>query len=102
MGTYIVHYNFGEAIQNCTENKVVLGESTSRLNYFMRSKFTVNGETSVHIMRESLFQFSVSYVMQKDSPYTSRFSEKLDQLKQSGLIDHWMNNEFEKIARLQD
>ena len=85
-----------------------------------RSKFTVNGETSVHIMRESLFQFSVSYVMQKDSPYTSRwkhltlrlraaltqhllrFSEKLDQLKQSGLIDHWMNNEFEKIARLQD
>ena len=37
-----------------------------------RSKFTVNGETSVHIMRESLFQFSVSYVMQKDSPYTSR------------------------------
>ena len=69
--------------------QVVLGESTSRLNYFMRSeiysfcfsilitidrsKFTVNGETSVHIMRESLFQFSVSYVMQKDSPYTSRW-----------------------------
>ena len=70
--------------------QVVLGESTSRLNYFMRSeiysfcfsilitidrsKFTVNGETSVHIMRESLFQFSVSYVMQKDSPYTSRWN----------------------------
>ena len=46
-----------------------------------RSKFTVNGETSVHIMRESLFQFSVSYVMQKDSPYTSRWKHQTLRLR---------------------
>ena len=29
-----------------------------------------------------------------------RFSEKVDQLKQSGLIDHWIKTEQDKIARI--
>ena len=34
--TYIVHYNYGEAIKNCSEDKVVMGESTSKLQYILR------------------------------------------------------------------
>ena len=78
----------------------------------------------MYLMKENLFHFGVSFVMQKDSPYTlrlvdkdihsnksktigkkntlliNRFSEKVDQLKQSGLIDHWIKTEQDKIARI--
>ena len=32
--------------------------------------------------------------------YLSRFSKKIDQLRQFGLIDHWIETEQDKVARL--
>ena len=68
------------------------------------------------IMNERLFSFGVSFALPKNSPYTAkydpgmspralyysvhRFSTKIQQLKESGLIDHWISVEQDKVARL--
>ena len=54
----------------------------------------------MYILREKLFYFGVSFVMQKNSPYKLKFSEKIEQLKQSGLIDHWIETEQDKMAKI--
>ena len=67
-------------------------------------------------MRESLFSFPVGIALQKDSPYKSkcfeyvakriivlkafRFSNKINQLKEHGFIDHWIAKEQDKVAKL--
>ena len=65
-----------------------------------RSKFISKGEQSMYILKEKLFYFGVSFVMQKDSPYKLKFSEKIDQLKQAGFIDHWIATEQDRVARI--
>ena len=88
--SWIVHYKFEEAIKNSSESKVVMCESTSSLQYILRfkenqlkiyiyvtfilwrSRFTENGKSTLYIMKEGLFHFGVSFVLQKDSPYTER------------------------------
>ena len=54
----------------------------------------------MYILKEKLFYFGVSFVMQKDSPYKLKFSEKIDQLKQAGFIDHWIATEQDRVARI--
>ena len=54
----------------------------------------------MYILKEKLFYFGVSFVMQKKSPYKLKFSEKIEQLKQSGLIDHWIETEQDKMAKI--
>lgn len=51
-------------------------------------------------MKESLFSFRIGFALQKDSPYTSKFSSKIGQLKEHGLIDHWIEKEQDKVARI--
>ena len=70
--TFIVHYEFEKSIQNCSENKVIMCESTLFLQNIIRSSFTTNGQSSLYISNERLFRFGVSFVMQKDSPYTAK------------------------------
>ena len=70
--TYIVHYEFEEAIRNCSQDIVVMCESTSTLQNIIRSQFTKNGVSSMYMMKESMFHFGVSFVTQKDSIYTAK------------------------------
>ena len=70
--SFIVHYEFDTAIKNCSENKVIMCESTLFLQNIIRSSFTTNGQSSLYISNERLFRFGVSFVMQKDSPYTAK------------------------------
>ena len=70
--SFIVHYEFDTAIKNCSENKVIMCESTLFLQNIIRSSFTTNGRSSLYISNERLFRFGVSFVMQKDSPYTAK------------------------------
>ena len=51
-------------------------------------------------MKESLFSFRIGFALQKDSPYTSKFSTKITQLKEHGLIGHWIEKEQDKVARI--
>ena len=89
--SWIVHYEFEEAIKNSSESKVVMCESTSSLQYILRfvhrrlwkglvykwnvfrSRFTKDGKSTLYIMKEGLFHFGVSFALQKDSPYTERY-----------------------------
>ena len=89
--SWIVHYEFEEAIKNSSESKVVMCESSSSLQYILRSiqrflsnlnniwyltewrsRFTNDGKSTLYIMKESLFYFGVSFALQKDSPYTEK------------------------------
>ena len=75
------------------------------------------GESEMHIMKDCLFPFSISIALQKNSPYTDkyglvskrlcsycviRFSTKIRQLKEAGLIGHWVKKEMDKVARTAD
>ena len=68
-------------------------------------------------MKEGLFHFGVSFALQKDSPYTERFSVEwnfnikhktyflrfstmIKQLKEFGLIQHWKQIEMDKVAKI--
>ena len=70
---------------------------------------------SLHF-QECLFPFGVAYALQKDSPYTERyhwavichklspmqcqrFSSKIQQLKESGLINLWIQQEQDLVAQ---
>ena len=87
--SWIVHYEFEEAIKNSSESKVVMCESTSSLQYILRfsyrnestyitliilrSRFIKDGKSTLYIMKEGLFHFGVSFALQKDSLYTERY-----------------------------
>ena len=94
--SWIVHYEFKEAIKNSSESKVVMCESTSSLQYILRfsyrnestyitliilrSRFIKDGKSTLYIMKEGLFHFGVSFALQKDSPYTERFWKEFNNL----------------------
>ena len=67
-------------------------------------------------MQECLFPFGVAFALQKDSPYTNkfdlmltrpsltpcfspRFSSKIQQLKEFGLVSQWIQQEQDKVAK---
>ena len=50
-------------------------------------------------MKECFVPFSIAFALQKDSIYTEKFNKKMSQLVEGGLIDKWLNDEFDKVGK---
>ncbi|XP_040575409.1 ionotropic receptor 21a-like isoform X1 [Lepeophtheirus salmonis] len=98
---FIVHYDYRESFKNLSDRKVIMCESQSFLDYSMRERFTDNyGVTTVHLVQECLNSFRIAFATSKNSIYTDRIGDKIIQLNAGGLIEKWIEDELNLIARL--
>ena len=56
----------------------------------------------MHVMKECFVPFGIGFALQKDSIYTEKLSRKIQQLIEGGLIDKWLNDEFDRVAKKAD
>ena len=121
-------FHLNQALDNVTESKVVMAEARQLLDFFMRKNFINEfGESSMHIMKvkfwsqlkSSLLGMSISiwrglrpsegFTLHRKVPLSSerpqspmkhpRFSSKIQQLKESGLINLWIQQEQDLVAQ---
>nr|XP_040575485.1 glutamate receptor ionotropic, delta-1-like [Lepeophtheirus salmonis] len=98
---FIVHYDYEESFANLSDRNVIMCESKGFLDYSIRERFTDNyGFTTVHLVEECLNSYSVAFVTAKNSIYTDRIGDKIIQLNAGGLIEKWIEDELNLIARL--
>jgi hypothetical protein len=55
--------------------------------------FCSHGQSTAHIMRETISTFHVVFGMQKDSIFTSKFGVIIRSLNEAGLVSKWMRDE---------
>ena len=60
------------------------------------------GEPLVHIVSEPVRTFYVAYGMQKDSPFTAKFSATFARLIEGGFLLKWTSDEMDKVARIAE
>ena len=53
-------------------------------------------------MSEPVRTFYVAYGMQKDSPFTAKFSATFARLIEGGFLLKWTSDEMDKVARIAD
>ena len=121
-----IGFHLNQALDNLTESKVVMAEARQLLDFFMRKNFINEfGESSMHIMKvkfwsqlkSSLLGMSISiwrglrpsegFTLHRKVPLSSftisnqhpRFSSKIQQLKESGLITLWIQQEQDLVAQ---
>ena len=114
-----------QALDNVTESKVVMAEARQLLDFFMRKNFINEfGESSMHIMKVRFWSqlkssfpgmsfplwrglcSSEGFTLHKEVPPNichkhnfPRFSSKIQQLKESGLITLWIQQEQDLVAQ---
>ena len=60
------------------------------------------GETSMHIMKSCPNAYNVAMSLTKNSIYKHQFDKKLLALVESGLSQHYLNIENDKLAKLDE
>ena len=68
----------------------------------IHSFFSSFGEPLAHIVSEPVRTFYVAFGMQKDSPFTAKFSATFTRLIEAGLLLKWTADEMDKVARVAE
>ena len=59
------------------------------------------GEASMHVMKECPNLYNVAFSLSKNSIYKHQFDKKIIQLVESGLTQHYLDIENDKLAKLE-
>lgn len=60
------------------------------------------GENNAHIVKECWKHFSIVFYYRKNSQLTAAFNKVISRLIETGFIDKWKYDEFDKVARLSN
>ena len=86
-------FDLAAGFKNASEGKIILVQSQILFKYSIRKRFTNEyGESSMHISRDCILPYPVSFYLQKNSPFTEIVSNSIQKVGEAGLIDYWLNS----------
>lgn len=99
------YYRNVSCIERDSDARIIIRVSKSSLTrlwptpYFFQTKYSNrDGTPLVHIMKNCLRFYYISYIVRKNYPFSQDFNQVFGRFQEAGLIDKWYQNMLQAMS----